>query len=81
MVWQSWSDFIAMGGRAFFVWGSFGVSLLLVVTELCWLRAARRASLRRLHLLQQLEAEENCQILPLAEPAARGEGLADAPKA
>lgn len=80
MVWQSWSDFFAMGGRGFFVWGSFGVSLLLIAGELWWLRAARRASLRRLHVLQQLEGDEICQISPLAEPAARGEGLADAPK-
>jgi heme exporter protein D len=81
MVWQSWSEFFAMGGRGFFVWGSFGVSLLLIVAELYWLRAARCASLCRLRQLQQLEADEGGRISLRAEPTACGNGLADAPKA
>ncbi|PLK49316.1 heme exporter protein CcmD [Uliginosibacterium sp. TH139] len=55
MVWQSFSDFIDMGGRGAFVWGSYGVSCALIALELWLLRQRRRQSLRRLLQLQQLE--------------------------
>jgi len=33
MNWGSWGDFFAMGGYALYVWGSYGVALVLMVTE------------------------------------------------
>lgn len=31
--WNSFSDFIAMGGYGFYVWGSFGVTVLIMAIE------------------------------------------------
>ena len=38
------SEFLSMGGHAFFVWGSYGVTALVIVVELVALRARRRAA-------------------------------------
>lgn len=43
MTWGSAAEFFAMGGHAPFVWGSFGVTALVIVGELLALRARRRA--------------------------------------
>lgn len=48
MVWESWSAFWAMGGRGFFVWGSYGVLALCIVAELVALSRARKRALRAL---------------------------------
>jgi len=37
-----------MGGYAFYVWGSFGISALVVVAEIWQIRAQRRKLLRNL---------------------------------
>jgi heme exporter protein D len=44
MNWNSPSEFFAMGGYGFYVWGSYGVALLLMLAE-PWLaqRRQRRA--------------------------------------
>jgi len=46
--WASWHDFFAMGGYAFYVWGSYGVTLGLIVVELVLLVRRRRGILARL---------------------------------
>ena len=46
MVWNSWSDFVAMGGHGLYVWGSFGVTAAVLAAEI-WALAARRRTLRR----------------------------------
>ena len=46
MIWESWSAFWDMGGRGFFVWGSYGALLVAVVAELVRLRGARKAALQ-----------------------------------
>ena len=43
--WASASDFLAMGGYGLYVWGSFGVTALVMLIEV-WSLAARRKSLR-----------------------------------
>ena len=48
MNWASWSDFFAMGGYGLYVWGSYGVTLILIVLELVLLALRRRAILRHL---------------------------------
>lgn len=47
MNWNSWADFFHMGGYAFYVWGSFGMTGLLVAGELFFLGRYRRQALRR----------------------------------
>jgi len=39
------SEWLAMGGYAWYVWGSYGVTLALIVIELLALRARRRRAL------------------------------------
>jgi heme exporter protein D len=48
MNWASWSDFLAMGGYALYVWGSYGVVLGLLVMEIVLLILRKRAILREL---------------------------------
>ncbi|MDD5328599.1 MAG: heme exporter protein CcmD [Sulfuricella sp.] len=45
MNWQTWSEFIHMGGYALYVWGSFGVTALLIAGEIVLLGAHRRKAL------------------------------------
>jgi len=60
MQWLSLNDFLSMGGYGFYVWGSFGACLLLMVAEP--LLAAKRQrdvrrGLRRERLADQLAAD------------------------
>ncbi|MFY7857483.1 MAG: heme exporter protein CcmD [Rubrivivax sp.] len=45
MNWGSWQEFFDMGGNGFFVWGSYGVSLLCMVFE-PWRAAVRHRQAR-----------------------------------
>jgi heme exporter protein D len=48
MKWNSWNDFVVMGGYGVYVWGSYAVALGLMVIE-PWLAARRhRQALRAL---------------------------------
>lgn len=47
MNWNSWQEFLAMGGYGFYVWGSYGATLILIVVELAALAGRRRAIERR----------------------------------
>lgn len=35
---MNWAEFFSMGGRGFYVWGSFGVFALAIVIEMALLR-------------------------------------------
>jgi heme exporter protein D len=59
MRWESWSEFLAMGGHAEFVWGSFGVTALVIVGELLALRSRRKA-------LRDLAASDDDEDAPPA---------------
>ena len=41
-------EFLAMGGYGFYVWGSYGVTALVLAVELVSLRARRRRAVARL---------------------------------
>ncbi len=47
MNWSSWTEFAAMGGYGFFVWGSFGMTAVVIVGELVSLRMRRKALRQR----------------------------------
>ena len=49
MIWNSWSDFFAMGGYALFVWGSLGVVFACLGVEMLLL--AQRSRQVRTELL------------------------------
>ena len=53
MNWDSWSAFWQMGGAGFYVWGSYGVTLLAIVVELLLVFRRRRDTLIRLRRLRR----------------------------
>jgi heme exporter protein D len=46
MHWNSVSEFLAMGGYGFYVWGSYAVTAILLAGEV-WLLRRRARTLRR----------------------------------
>ena len=48
MNWKSAADFWAMGGYGFYVWGSYGAAVAVIVIEVWLLRARRRAAVATL---------------------------------
>ncbi|MFY8013911.1 MAG: heme exporter protein CcmD [Limnohabitans sp.] len=56
MIWNSWSDFWAMGGYGLYVWGSFGVTAVLMAYEMYWVKQARNKALQQ--VAQELRAAE-----------------------
>ncbi|MEY4490568.1 MAG: hypothetical protein RLY41_374 [Pseudomonadota bacterium] len=61
MRWESWSEFWAMGGYAVYVWGSVGVTALLLAVEVWQARRAHR------DVLNQLKTEQAVAQLPVEE--------------
>jgi heme exporter protein D len=61
MRWESWSEFWAMGGYAVYVWGSVGVTALLMALEVLQARWAHRV------VLNQLKNEQAVAQLPPEE--------------
>ena len=53
MQWESWSAFFNMGGYAFYVWFSFGLTALCTVWEVLSLRKRSKEALRLSKLLAQ----------------------------
>jgi heme exporter protein D len=47
MNWGSLDNFLAMGGYGLYVWGSYGVTLVLIVAELILLGRRRRSAVER----------------------------------
>ena len=47
MSWASWSYFLAMGGYALYVWGSYAVTACLIAVEVMMLRLRKRNALER----------------------------------
>ena len=45
---STWNDFFAMGGFAFYVWGAYAVTLVLMLTEPALLALGKRDALARL---------------------------------
>ena len=55
---MNWGEFFAMNGYAFYVWGSYGVALLVFVIEIMLVRNRRKQALRELRLMN-LDREES----------------------
>jgi len=47
MTWGSFDNFLAMGGYGLYVWGSYGVTLVLMAAELVLLARRRRNAVER----------------------------------
>lgn len=48
MHWNTINEFFAMGGYAFYVWGSFGLTALLAILELSSLRYRRKKAIQQI---------------------------------
>ena len=53
--WHSFSDFLHMGGYGLYVWGSFGVTALIMIVEPIIVARNRKSTISRLK--RQLRAE------------------------
>lgn len=49
---MSIAEFFNMGGYAFYVWGSYGVTLLIFVVEILLVRHKRKMTLQQVRLMQ-----------------------------
>lgn len=56
MHWNSASEFLAMGGYALYVWGSYAVAAVLLLVEAVLLRRQRRDTLKRIKRMHKREA-------------------------
>jgi heme exporter protein D len=59
MIWDSWGDFFAMGGYAFYVWGSVVVVFGFMFCELVSLRLRRQAVLHQLRGAQGVRPRQS----------------------
>jgi heme exporter protein D len=48
MIWHGWSEFLAMGGYGLYVWGSYAVTLVVLVGEIVALITRRRGVIESL---------------------------------
>ncbi|HYO26752.1 MAG TPA: heme exporter protein CcmD [Azonexus sp.] len=63
--WKSFADFIAMGGYGVYVWGSFGVTALIMIIEPIMVARNRRITIARLK--RQMRAETRTENRNAAE--------------
>lgn len=59
MEWASWSAFWNMGGAAWFVWGSYLVTGLLILLELVLVLRRRKETVGRLIKLRRAAPQAN----------------------
>lgn len=55
---MSVSEFFAMKGYGFYVWGSYGLALLIFIIEIALVRHRRTLALQQLRLLRDAGEEE-----------------------
>ena len=67
MIWQSASEFWAMGGYGVYVWGSMGVSAALMALEVLLARVGRRQALDA--VCEAMDAQALDTETPGAAPA------------
>ncbi len=50
---MNWTEFFAMNGYGFYVWGSYGVALLVFAVEIAMVRHRRKLALRQLKWMNE----------------------------
>jgi heme exporter protein D len=55
---MNWAEFFAMKGYALYVWGSYGMALLVFVVEILLVRHKRKITLQQLRLMRDAGEEE-----------------------
>lgn len=61
---ESMLDFLRQGGYAFFVWGAFSVTFLLLIAETVQLRSSQRTILSRVGRLVRLRGSQTATAAP-----------------
>ena len=59
--WNSFSDFLHMGGYGLYVWGSFGVTAAIMTIEPIVVARNRKATLSRLKRQMRAEARNTAE--------------------
>lgn len=54
---MNWGEFFAMKGYALYVWGSYGVAMLVFIAEIVLVRHKRKITLQQLRLMQEAGEE------------------------
>ena len=65
MNWSTPSEFFAMGGYGLYVWGSFGVTVLIMAVEPIMVARNRKTTITRLQ--RQMRAETRAETRNTAE--------------
>lgn len=55
---MNWFEFFAMKGYAWYIWGSYGVALLIIIAEIILVIHKRKVVLQQLRLIRDAETEE-----------------------
>jgi heme exporter protein D len=55
----NWADFFAMGGKALYVWGSYGMVVFIAVVEILLVRHRRSSTVEQLRLMTHAEDSED----------------------
>jgi heme exporter protein D len=55
---MSFSEFIAMNGRGFYVWGSYGMALAVFIVEIALVLHKRKLTLKQIRLMRDAEGEQ-----------------------
>ena len=63
--WNSFSEFVALGGYGFYVWGSFGATVLIMTIEPIVVARNRKNTIARLK--RQLRADTRAENRNTAE--------------
>jgi heme exporter protein D len=63
--WNSLADFLAMGGYGLYVWGSFGVTVLIMAVEPLLIAKRKKETIRRLKRQMRADLHGN----PTGTPA------------
>ncbi len=63
--WNSFSDFLAMGGYGLYVWGSFGATVLIMAIEPIVVARNRKTTIARLK--RQMRADARAENRNAAE--------------
>jgi len=53
------ADFFAMGGYGFYIWGSYGLAVVLIIAEVMLVRRRRRTILGRLGRMSGIAVGDN----------------------
>lgn len=71
--WASWGEFLAMGGYAFYVWGSFLACVFLLLWECLQAKSAWSKALEDLEQFYELEGQRFALKAQVQDPSPKTE--------